>query len=893
MVDKLQQLFFKEGITNNPSDALCSDNCLEESVGMVFDGGEHRVVQDPEMFIDTINTGSLTITDPTIIFVHRKGGKDRYIIRYKTNYDTNIAWGTKAENSTTLVIQDFLHTEDTPNTPMTFTEDVQITSIGNILILSDGSGLYYFLWKESEGALSYKYLGDNIPRPEVSFKLSQNKYVLGHFVFYEQLDEAQKVTLNSGTIYESGTELILNPEAQEYYNDVVLGLFAKLRKKLAQRKLFYGHFCVRVALELYDGSFYHISNPIFMANNLTGRVDAAVKLGDDGGFVLSLRGLSLQYKFGQDYREWSDIVKNVVVFMTNEWGYCNTTVDAICSRSSSGDTYYQMFNREIHEYHPYRYWVEGYNYTLVNVIESLPKREIENIITSGVYYKLFEIGLSGDNTFQRASDKIETGVLENITSQQQLEYDDYFSHCQFKAKNIFTYNSRLNLANVSRGFFEGFDNFMPFDDITEGVGPGQRDTYDIENLHTYTFYVTIKTNDGDRVVVHTKETSQKQGIYFYYPDVRAKHVVIIRDGLQILNEDLKTHPALNGAYYFSGISEDMEEPSTASGTIPTPSQEDFEDLNGTIITSEVNNPYVFNATGYNEVNAGEVLGISTITQALSEGQFGSFPLLAFTDTGIWALQVNSDGTYSSIHPISREVCNNPKSITQTDGAVFFTSEKGLMCVVGNQVTCVSGQLSGHERTFDGEISMGHFVEFLRTSFMAYDYRDSLLWIFDGKTRNNVFGKSTCYVYSIKSGAFGKYTFTGNNGSQVITNVINKYPDYLLQDNSNKIVSLLERKNINEDTTKYTGLMITRPMKLENALALKSIMQIRHISDLEGSMTLRIFASNNFTNWVELQSLRGTPWKYYRFRFDFTNMKATDRFSGTVVVTQERRTDKLR
>ena len=106
-------------------------------------------------------------------------------------------------------------------------------------------------------------------------------------------------------------------------------------------------------------------------------------------------------------------------------------------------------------------------------------------------------------------------------------------------------------------------------------------------------------------------------------------------------------------------------------------------------------------------------------------------------------------------------------------------------------------------------------------------------------------------------------------------------------------SFIDRTNINLDNTNDSGLMITRPMKLENGLALKSLMQIMHIKEIQGSMTLRIFASNNFNNWVELHSLRGTPWKYYRFRYDFTNLKATDRFSGTMLITQERRTDKLR
>ena len=61
----------------------------------------------------------------------------------------------------------------------------------------------------------------------------------------------------------------------------------------------------------------------------------------------------------------------------------------------------------------------------------------------------------------------------------------------------------------------------------------------------------------------------------------------------------------------------------------------------------------------------------------------------------------------------------------------------------------------------------------------------------------------------------------------------------------------------------------------------------------GTLALRIFASNNIKNWVELSSLRGTPWKYYKFQYNFANMIATDRFAGTMIVTQERRTDKIR
>jgi hypothetical protein len=62
---------------------------------------------------------------------------------------------------------------------------------------------------------------------------------------------------------------------------------------------------------------------------------------------------------------------------------------------------------------------------------------------------------------------------------------------------------------------------------------------------------------------------------------------------------------------------------------------------------------------------------------------------------------------------------------------------------------------------------------------------------------------------------------------------------------------------------------------------------------DAEMSLAIEASNNLNSWVQLKSLRGMPWKYYKFKYEFENLLATDRFAGSVIVTEERRTNKLR
>jgi hypothetical protein len=127
----------------------------------------------------------------------------------------------------------------------------------------------------------------------------------------------------------------------------------------------------------------------------------------------------------------------------------------------------------------------------------------------------------------------------------------------------------------------------------------------------------------------------------------------------------------------------------------------------------------------------------------------------------------------------------------------------------------------------------------------------------------------------------------------LANIVNNYPDTLFHKLGDGLYSLTERPQPEDDTNLYSGVIETRPMKLENGLALKSIMQVRHIKCMDGTMTMQIFASNNLKEWVELHSLRGIPWLYYKFRFVFGEMKATDRFAGTMLITQERRTNKMR
>ena len=458
-------------------------------------------------------------------------------------------------------------------------------------------------------------------------------------------------------------------------------------------------------------------------------------------------------------------------------------------------------------------------------------------------------------------------VLDNIEVQPQLHNEDFHTHDSFINGNLYSFNGRLHITNAQRRLFEGFRSFFEWKTTSN---------------YSYTIVVTIKTRDGGtekQVLVNTGSTDEAIGsFYFYYPDSRATEAEIYVGNSYWKTITLTEHPGLNGAFWIKSTLPKTQFAPSPQGSGSSPGTVDsVENLQEALVVSEVDNPFLFLSKGYVKVGQSPIVGIAAITMALSEYQHGHLPLAAFTEDGIWSLSISSEGYYTALQAISREVCNNPSSITQVDNGIYFASAKGLMYLDTRGVRCVSTQLRG--TVFDDVID---------DCLIAYDYRDSLLHIY---CKNNTYEDT--YVYNMKTG-----TFSETQGEY--QNVVNNYPDTLIQyqnGNTWNTYSLLQKPDEQKDNSTYTGYIKTRPMKLENALALKSIMEVRHIMDMEGSVSLKIYASNNLKHaantWVKLTSLRGTPWKYYKFEYTFTGLKATDRYAGTLVVTQERRTDKLR
>lgn len=335
---------------------------------------------------------------------------------------------------------------------------------------------------------------------------------------------------------------------------------------------------------------------------------------------------------------------------------------------------------------------------------------------------------------------------------------------------------------------------------------------------------------------------------------------------------LTEHKGLNGAYWFSGFSQEIYYQETYVQS-PTVSADKGIIEPNKIYTSEVGNPFYFPLGGINTIGVGEIVGISSTTRALSQGQFGQFPLLVFATDGIWAMEVSDTGLYSAKQPISRDVCSNPQSITQTDGAVVFVSDKGLMVVDGSHVDLLSAELDGpsfepqtvdrlHDVLAKESLleEVGNQVpvkDFLAGCRIAYDYPNARLVLFRE-------GSLYAYVYSLNSRTWATIS------ADFVTEVTD-YPNSYLQRATGEVVNLSQKQDYDGTEKEVRTFLLSRPMKLgDDALkTVNAVVNRGHLRRQEGAVM--VFASHDGMNYVPIGSargyrvtrLQGSPYRYFR------------------------------
>lgn len=479
--------------------------------------------------------------------------------------------------------------------------------------------------------------------------------------------------------------------------------------------------------------------------------------------------------------------------------------------------------------------------------------------------------------------------LTNINTLETLP-DDYNSHATVIPSSLYTYNRRLVMGDVSVCPPAPLPTCSLVQAATFTSSPDQElpvDASDGIKVFTRVNGKKCVSEYSQSLLIHLADPgpypfSQCFPRFIYHPDPSAyKMEITSRDG-KFYSLPLKQHPHLNGAYWFggfrekpTGIGEERDLTVAASSAI----------VGNKIYISDVDNPFRFPVENIITLGCGRVFNICSAAKALSQGQFGQFPLYAFTDDGIWALEISPTGTIAARQPITRDVCINTDGITQLDNAVLFPTDRGIILISGSQTQCISdainsdhpflraeaaakGQSPAPSYTLPGfaklHAMLGHtatdtclptlpFSEFLSKCRMIYDYVHQRVIVYAP-------GITYAYVFSLKSKLWG---MTYSN----ISSHLNSYPEALAVDNLNNIVNFSL-----SDETQVKALLLTRPLKLDAPdihKTVDTVIQRGHFQ--KGHVQSVLYGSRDLFNWHlvwsskdhYLRGFRGTPYKYFR------------------------------
>lgn len=259
---------------------------------------------------------------------------------------------------------------------------------------------------------------------------------------------------------------------------------------------------------------------------------------------------------------------------------------------------------------------------------------------------------------------------------------------------------------------------------------------------------------------------------------------------------MNPHPSMPCAYATIGLGKSLEKYAfEKNGSLTLEQVQNIVDFNvdapyylsleNKLLVSSASNPFVYPETKRITFQS-KVLGVAVATSALSQGQFGQFPLYVFTEDGIWAMETAADGSFVTSKPLSRDVCVNPDSITSIDNAVAFVTDKGVMLLQGSQVANISPNMNGRHYTIEGTAQAviegqeffkdfipvltdsTHFMAYVREATIAYDYPGQRL-VFIKKDEKYQ------YVYNLDTQTWHKVAY----GIDLLA-PINSYPECLVQ-----------------------------------------------------------------------------------------------------------------
>ena len=212
--------------------------------------------------------------------------------------------------------------------------------------------------------------------------------------------------------------------------------------------------------------------------------------------------------------------------------------------------------------------------------------------------------------------------------------------------------------------------------------------------------ITIKTDSGTykRILsgdISDLETTVSVPKLIWYPDRRAiKYELIVQNGAVYelaISKQLNQHPESNYSYVYMSTAEQTY---TIGASLITTTEPDlsvnsiFQYIPNLIQASVSGSPFIFDPAASYRVGNREndtILGFGINLNPTSEGQAGQYPVYAFSDKGVWALEQTGDPeiAFGRISPVSNfNGINNPYAITNAGQLIIATDNKYIYALAG-------------------------------------------------------------------------------------------------------------------------------------------------------------------------------------------------------------------
>lgn len=689
-------------------------------------------------------------------------------------------------------------------------------------------------------------------------------------------------------------------------------------------------FFIRYAVKLYSGDYIHLSPPILMIPNSgyspymvytdSKKMEAFALLADVQAKVIGytedaltdwediINGVDIffsqpiyPYNQGQEYSKYEKYLQCGVG--TSSVGYMSASFQGVTVTTS--DLKYinlvEAVNKYIHA-------DDGAWNSLSVQIAPLTTDEIMTRVKSAsAFYKVKSFSISDLKNMQEefTTLELEKGALKNLVARTVLD-DDILASRTMQLGDLYAYNKRLHIFNAS------YKLASPY-----ALQQTNQKVYTGNSVSKITdVWVLVKTDEGTKCVHSTVDISYLDDTgmaWFFYPDNNAYEMYerIVNEEMEYewyVKKTLTRHDTLNGAYWCADSLNIYNINYTGGNKSDIPGVDDQITNVSNIYVSEVNNPFAFKSENVVSIDATRIIGLCTAAKAMSTGQFGQFPLYAFTDNGVWAMELTSTGVYKATQPITRDVCVNAASITQLDGEVVFATARGIMLLSGSSSTCLSDTLDAEKQfvltdimtekqaqTLLGYVNAGSgaqlelakmkvtsFFDYIKGCRCVYDYIRQRIIVY-----NPSYGYA--YVYSIKGKSWGMV-------QSDLASTVNSYPDALAMDGDGNLVdfSLSDAKGVN-------GLVVTRPMKFSVGDAYKTVDTIVQRGYFQhGHVQQVLYGSNDLFHWQGvwsstdeyLRGFAGTPYKYFRLAL-VCKLDEDESVSGLTVRYEPRLTNRPR